>query len=76
LLHTPDKVVFETESNPIRAGRRMAGFSVLSITGRTALRWFPANEQGLLMGKVTREDLSCPTASESATWGSVKALYR
>ncbi|MFH1313535.1 MAG: hypothetical protein ABIJ00_09980, partial [Candidatus Eisenbacteria bacterium] len=47
LLHTPDKVVFETESNPIRAGRRMAGFSVLSITGRTALRWFPANEQGL-----------------------------
>jgi hypothetical protein len=76
LLHSPDKVVFETDSNPIHAGRRMAGFSVLSTTGRTALRWFPANEQGLLMGKVTREDLSCPTASDSPTWGSVKALYR
>jgi hypothetical protein len=76
VLITPDKVVFETESNPIQAGASMAGFSVLSITGRTVLRWFPANEQGLLMGKVTREDLSCATASESSTWGSLKALYR
>jgi hypothetical protein len=76
LLVAPDRVVFETETNPILAGRRMAGFAVLSTTGKTSLRWFPANQQDILMGKVTRVDLSCPTVSESPTWGSVKALYR
>jgi hypothetical protein len=77
LLSKPNNVVFRTQTNPICAGRRLAGFSVLSVTGNTVFRWYPANEQGLLLGKVTREELSCTTtASESPTWGSVKALYR
>jgi hypothetical protein len=77
LLGSSDRLVFETDNNPILAGRRMAGFSLLSVTGHTVFRWYPANEEGLLMGKVTREELSCTTtASESPTWGSVKALYR
>ena len=77
LLGSSDRVVFETDVNPIHAGRRMAVFSLLSVTGHTVLRWYPANQEGLLMGKVTREELSCTTtASESPTWGSIKSLYR
>jgi hypothetical protein len=77
LLSISGTVVFKTASTPICAGRSMTGFSVLSATRRTVLRWYPANEDGLLMGKVTRLELTCTTtASESPTWGAVKALYR
>jgi hypothetical protein len=71
-----DLVVYSTDSDPILPGQMMAGFSLLVPGGKTSLRWYPTDASGELVGKVTREDFSCPTSLKERTWGGVKSLYR
>jgi len=67
---------FATDANPIRPGSRLSGFAVSTPATNAAVRWFPADAQGTLIGKATRLTLSCPTGVEPQTWGSIKALFR
>jgi hypothetical protein len=69
-------VVFYTVGDPILPGTVRTGFGLVSYSGSMALRWSPADEDGILIGKVSRVDLSCPTATEVQSWGSIKAIYR
>lgn len=73
---SPGSVSFYTDSNPIVPGASAYGFTVLSNSNSAAIRWFATDKTGVLLGKVTRTLLECPTAAESATWGAVKAVYR
>jgi hypothetical protein len=69
-------MVFYTLDDPILPGTERAGFGVVSYSGSASLRWFPADKDGILIGKVSRVDLSCPLGNEPRSWGSIKALYR
>ena len=69
-------MVFYTVDDPILPGSVRAGFGVMSHSGGAALRWFPADEDGILIGKASRVDLSCPVGTETQSWGSIKAVYR
>lgn len=71
-----DVLSFSTDSNPIMPGTRLNGFTVLSNTNRAAIRWYPTDKSGILLGKVTRTELACPSAVEPETWGGIKATYR
>jgi hypothetical protein len=75
-LHGPDRIVFKTFTNPITPGTTLGGFTVMSPVSKTVFRWYPADEAGCLMGKITRQELSCPTKSQPQRWGALKALYR
>ena len=70
------RAIFSTKTEPIAAGSRLRGFRLATSGPKTILRWYPADEAGLLVGKVTREELSCPTGREPRLWGAIKALYR
>lgn len=72
----PDRLVYSTKTAPIAAGDRLAGFRLCSYGTKTIVRWYPADGAGVLVGKVTREELSCPISTEPWVWGSIKALYR
>jgi len=65
-----------TDSDPIEPGSALGGFKVLSSRNRAAMRWYVADRSGILMGKVKRLVLTCPSATAPTTWGSVKAGYR
>jgi hypothetical protein len=69
-------MVFYTNDSPIMPGSVMSGFGLVSYTGSVSLRWFPADEDGILMGKTSRLDLSCPTGTEPSSWGTIKSIYR
>ncbi len=67
---------FSTDSNPIVPGARLNGFTVLSNSNTAVIRWYPADKTGMLLGKVTRTELQCPSATVPGTWGTIKAVYR
>jgi hypothetical protein len=69
-------MVFYTRDNPIMPGTVQSGFGFISYAGGITVRWFPADEDGILVGKMTRLDLACPTGTEASSWGSIKAIYR
>jgi len=69
-------LVFSTSGDPVLPGEILQGFAVVSYSGEATLRWYPADDEGILMGKITRLELGCATATESSTWGSIKAVYR
>jgi hypothetical protein len=69
-------VMFYTLDHPILPGLVQTGFGLMSYSGSATVRWFPADQDGILIGKVSRLDLSCPTANETRSWGSIKAKYR
>ena len=75
-FQSPASLVFSTPSDPIQPGEVLAGFGMVSYSGRASLRWYPADSEGILLGKITRLELECATASEGNTWGSIKAIYR
>jgi hypothetical protein len=67
---------FHTESNPIMPGSQLSGFTVLSSANRAVVRWYATEKSGILLGKVTREVLTCSSSTQSGTWGAIKAMYR
>jgi len=69
------KVVFTTDSSPLLPGSSLAGFAIRSDCNRVLIRWYPEDADGMLVGKVTLVEFSCPTNSESKTWGFIKAIY-
>ena len=69
-------VVFYTVTDPVLPGTKRTGFGLVSYSGSVSLRWFPTGQDGILIGKVSRADLSCPTGTEDQSWGSIKAIYR
>jgi hypothetical protein len=68
-------MVFYTTDHPITPGTVQAGFGLISYSGGMALRWFPADQEGILIGKMSRIDLSCPAGTDASSWGSIKAIY-
>jgi hypothetical protein len=72
----PGSMVFYTVDQPILPGSVRTGFGLMSYSGGSAIRWFPADEDGILVGKVSRIDLSCPVATEPRSLCSIKAIYR
>lgn len=76
VLHSPGGLVFSTDTRPIAPGTNLGGFGVLTHSAETVIRWYPTNSEGILIGKVTRLELSCATRRGPATWGTIKALYR
>ena len=69
-------MVFYTKDCPIAPGSLQSGFGFISYAGSITIRWFPADDAGVLIGKLSRLDLGCPTGTDGATWGSIKAGYR
>jgi hypothetical protein len=69
-------MVFYTTDDPILPGSVRTGFGLMCYSGGTIIRWFPADEDGILIGKASRTKLSCPVGTEPSSWGSIKALYR
>jgi hypothetical protein len=69
-------VIFYTVGDPILPGTVLRGFGLVSYSGSISIRWFPADRDGILIGKLSRVDLSCATATEEQSWGSIKAIYR
>jgi hypothetical protein len=69
-------MVFTTRDDPILPGSVLGSFSLASYSGSATLRWFPADVEGILVGRVSKLNLACPTATEDRTWGSIKALFR
>jgi hypothetical protein len=67
---------FRTESNPISPGIRLSGFAVSAGLSPIVVRWYPTDQNGMLIGKASRLDLACPTGTEPGTWGSIKAIFR
>lgn len=75
-LHAPGRLIFSTDTQPIRPGTDLGGFGVLARSPETVIRWYPTDSEGILIGKVTRLELSCSTRRGPATWGTIKSLYR
>jgi hypothetical protein len=69
-------IVFSTSGEPVRPGEILEGFALVSYSGEASFRWFPADDEGILIGKITRIELGCATATEGSSWGSIKAIYR
>jgi hypothetical protein len=76
MFAAPCRVIFSTAASPILPGSTQTGFAVLSGAGNIDIRWYPADEAGTLVGKVTRTNLACPMASRPDTWGMIKSIYR
>ncbi len=74
-LHSTGSIVFSTSGEPIRPGEILQGFAIISYSGEASFRWYPADDEGILIGKITRLELGCATATEASTWGSIKAIY-
>jgi hypothetical protein len=75
-LSEPGSMVFYTVGDPILPGAARSGFGLVCYSGSLTLRWFPADQDGILIGKASRVDLSCPVTTEKESWGSIKAVYR
>ena len=75
-LHVPGRLVFSTDAQPISPGTGLGGFGVMTHSPETVIRWYPIDREGILIGKVTRLELSCATQRGPATWGTIKTLYR
>ena len=75
-LSRSGSLVFYTVDDPILPGGVRTGFGLVCYSGGAALRWFPADEDGILVGKASRVDLSCPVGTEPTSWGSIKSIYR
>jgi len=73
---TPGGAGFATDSNPISPGARLSGFALSTSSAMATVSWYPADSQGVLIGKASRLMLACPTSVEPATWGSLKALFK
>jgi len=69
-------IVFSAENQPILPGEILQGFALVSYSAEAAFRWYPADSEEILIGKLTRVELGCATATEPGTWGSIKAMYR
>jgi hypothetical protein len=69
-------IVFSASAEPIQPGEILQGFALVSYSAEAAFRWYPADSEGVLIGKLTRVELGCATATEPGTWGSIKAVYR
>ena len=69
-------IVFSTLDEPVRPGEVLQGFALVSYSAEAAFRWYPADSEGIRVGKITRVELGCATATEPSTWGSIKAIYR
>ena len=67
---------FYTDSRPILPGSNLSGFQLRSSSNSTAVRYYALDEKDMLLGKVTRTVLSCPTGTVPGTWGAIKSLYR
>ena len=75
-LSEESSMVFYTADDPVLPGCVRGGFVIVSYSGGAALRWFPADENGILIGKASRLEVACPVAAEGQSWGFIKALYR
>jgi hypothetical protein len=75
-LMTPEVVSFYTQTNPMLPGTRLSGFAVTSPTNRLTFRWYPKDASGVLIGKITKQEFTCPTDLEPQSWGTIKAMYR
>jgi hypothetical protein len=69
-------IVFSAQNQPILPGQTLQGFALVSYSSEPAFRWYPADSDGMLLGKLTRLELGCATATEPGTWGLIKATYR
>lgn len=74
-LSRAGSMVFYTADHPILPGSVRAGFGLICYSGSVTIRWFPADEDGILIGKASRLDLSCTVGTEPGSWGSIKAIY-
>lgn len=75
-LRSAGSIVFSTSGEPVLPGEILRGFALVSYSGDASIRWYPADDQGMLLGKITRIELGCATATEGETWSSIKAGYR
>ncbi len=75
-LRSPGSIVFSTSGEPVRPGEILEGFALDAYSGEATLRWYPSDDEGVLIGKITRIELGCATATEGGTWGSIKSIYR
>ena len=75
-LLTRGPVSFGTSSTPIPPGEMLQGFVVSSETSPVEFRWFPGDQDGAVIGKVSKESFECPLDTDPSTWGSIKAMYR
>jgi hypothetical protein len=75
-LSAAGSIVFSTSERPALPGDILRGFAVVSYAAEAALRWYPADAEGVLMGKVTRLDVGCSAAAGMTTWGGIKSDYR
>jgi len=75
-LRASGPIVFSASDEPIWPGEILQGFALVSYSGEAAFRWYPADSEGILIGKITRVEVGCATATEPSTWGSIKAIYR
>jgi hypothetical protein len=69
-------IVFSASADPIQPGEILQGFALVSYSAEAAFRWYPADSEGILIGKLTRIELGCATANQPSTWGSIKSIYR
>ena len=76
LEKAPGKLLFYTDTNPIKPGDELSGFTVLSGSNRAVLRWYATDKSGIMMGRVTRTVFECSTANTPGTWGMIKSMYR
>jgi hypothetical protein len=75
-LRSAGSIVFSTTGEPLEPAEVLRGFALVSYSAEATLRWYPADEEGVLLGKITRIELGCATATEGQTWGSIKTIYR
>lgn len=73
---TQDRLLFYTDTNPIKPGGELSGFTVLSGSNRAVLRWYATDESGIMMGQVVRTVFECGAANTPGTWGMIKSMYR
>jgi hypothetical protein len=69
-------IVFSASADPIQPGETLRGFALVSYSAEATFRWYPADSDGMLVGKLTRVELGCATATEPSTWGLIKSVYR
>ncbi len=69
------KVVFMTSNSPLLPGTCTGKFTLRSSSNHILIRWYPGDADRVLIGKITREEFSCPTTAQSETWGLIKAIY-
>ena len=71
-----EPIALATQSAPIEPGMKLGGFAMSSHSAPLVFSWYPADDRGNLVGKISKESLECPLSTEPGTWGSIKAMYR